>query len=236
MSNSLPPLLALQQLRETGPLGQDLIIAARRHVGAAGLEQAACLERLLRVCREQAAVSTALRSLAWALERMQDADDQETSARLALIASLHTQLELAAGMEDVLAGALKDITSTPVVFVSAAALQKIEQDAKGQLGALRSLFGEAQRYGRTPAQQREFERLGSGMEEALLRAEQAAAAGWAETLGVIVAEATAQLTALDQVPSPALVDTLDHIVEELRRQAARRMAPEPPGAPDHGGS
>lgn len=232
--NTLPPLLALQQLRETGPLGQDLIIAARRHVGAAGLEQSACLERLLRVCREQAAVSTALRSLAWALGRMHDGDEQEEAARHALIASLNTQLALAAEMEDVLAGALKDITSTPVVFVSAAALQEIEQSAKGQLNTLRSLFGEARRHGRTPEQQREFDRLGSGMEEAFRRAEEAEAAGRAETLGVIIAEATAQLTALDQVPSPALIGRLEDIVEELRRQVARRLAPDLSGVQDHG--
>lgn len=222
--NTLPSLLALQQLRETGPLGQNLIVAARRHVGAAGLEQAACLERLLRVCHEQAAVSTALRSLAWALGRMQDGQDEP--ARLVLIASVNAQLTLATEMEDVLADALKNITATPVVFVSAAALQKIEQDAKGQLNTLRSLFAEARRYGRTPEQQREFERLGAGMEESFHRAEAAEAAGRAETLGVIIAEATAQLTQLGQPPTPALIETLDRVVAELRRQAAQRVSPD----------
>ncbi|GAA5533989.1 hypothetical protein [Deinococcus aluminii] len=216
--DNIPPLLSLQQLRETGPLGQGLIVAARRHVGAAGLEQAASLERLLRVCREQASVSTALRALAWALGRMQDGEEEE--ARLALLSTMNTQLALASEMEEVLAGALMDITSTPVVFVSAAKLQQIEQDAKGQLNTLKSLFNEAKRYGRTPEQQQEFERLSLGMQEALDRAEQDEAAGRAETLGVIIAEATARLTKLAELPSAALVETLEQVVGELRAKAA----------------
>lgn len=219
--DNIPPLLSLQQLRETGPLGQGLIVAARRHVGAAGLEQAASLERLLRVCREQASVSTALRSLAWALGQMQDGEEEE--ARLALLSTMHTQLALASEIEEVLAGALKDVTSTPVVFVSAAKLQQIEQDARGQLNALRSLFNEAERYGRTPEQQ-EFKRLSLGMQEALDRAEQDEAAGRAETLGVIIAEATARLVQLPEMPTPALIEALEQVVGELRGRAAQRVS------------
>ncbi|WP_216322343.1 hypothetical protein [Deinococcus aestuarii] len=218
---TLPPLLTLAQLREPGTLGQDLVTAARRHVGAAGLEQTASLERLLRVCREQAAVGTALRSLAWALGRMGDGGDGEAGARATLLAALNTQLELAARIEAVLADALRDVTSTPAVFISAAALQEIEQDAKGQLQTLKSLFHEARRYGRTPEQQQEFERLGQGMQEALDRAEQDEAAGRAETLGVIIAEATAQLVKLPGMPTPALTETLERIAAELRAKAAR---------------
>lgn len=217
----LPPLLTLEQLRETGPLGQDLVVSARRHVGAAGLEQAACLERLLRVCREQAAVSTALRSLAWALGRMEDGEQEEAEARSALLTALNAQVDLASRMEAVLADALRDITSTPVVFLSAAALQEIEQDAKGQLNTLKSLFNEARRYGRTPEQQREFERLGLGMQEALDRAEYEEAAGRAETLGVIIAEATTQLVKLPGMPTPALAETLERVAAELRARAAK---------------
>ncbi|WP_216321913.1 hypothetical protein [Deinococcus aestuarii] len=220
---NLPPLLTLEQLRETGPLGQELMAAARRHVGAAGLEQAACLERLLRVCRDQAAVSTALRSLAWALGQMQDG---EQAARAELLTALNAQLGLASRSEAVLAEALRDVTSTPAVFLSAAALQEIEQDAKGQLNTLRSLFNQAKRYGRTPEQQQEFERLGLGMQEALDRAEQDEVVGRAETLGVIIAEATAQLVKLPLKATPAVVETLERVAAELRTRAAR---PNPPG-------
>lgn len=229
-SPPLPPLLTLEQLRETGPLGRDLMLAARRHVGAAGLEQAASLERLLRVCREQASVSTALRSLAWALARTQGGEGGaggETPA--ALLSTLNAQLELASQSETVLAQALRDITSTPAVFLSAAALQKIEQDAKGQLGTLRALFNEARRYGRTPEQRQEFERLGQGVQEALDHAARAEAAGRAETLGVIVAEAAAQLVRLPEMPTPALVETLERMVHELRAKVPRQGGTGDPG-------
>lgn len=193
-------------------------MAARRHVGAAGLEQAACLERLLRVCREQAAVSTALRSLAWALGRMQDGEEED--ARAELLVAVNAQLDLASRSEGVLADALRDITSTPAVFLSAAALQEIEKEAKGQLHTLRALFNQARRYGRTPEQQEEFERLGLSMQEALDRAEQDEAAGRAETLGVIIAEATAQLVRLPGMPTPALAETLEQVAAELRARVA----------------
>lgn len=222
----VPPLLTLQQLRERGPLSQQLLLAARRHVGEAGLEQAASLERLLVVCRHHAAVASALRSLSWALGHRSDAESDLDGARTALLAALQAQLDDAERVEAVLAAALRDITSTPVIFVSAAALNDIEQRARQQLRDAEDLVAQATQVGTTPSERETLHHVDQEMRAAVAAAAQEDTAGRAQMLAHLIAAAAARLTALPTLPDPVLADLLDDVAAGLRRQAARLAAPQ----------
>ncbi|WP_295813812.1 hypothetical protein [uncultured Deinococcus sp.] len=215
--NRIPPLLTLHQLRESGPLGQQLLLAARRHVGEAGLEQAASLERLLVACRHHAAVATALRSLDWALNQM--TDDDPTGSRAEVLAALHAQLDAAQQVEEVLADALNDITSTPVIFISAAALNAIEQQARQQLNDAEQLVAQASQFGTTPDTRETLHRVNQGMRTALARAAQEDTAGRAQVLGYLITEAARRLMDLPTLPDPVLADVLEDVAAGLRFQA-----------------
>lgn len=222
--NAIPPLLTLEELRESGPLGQQLIMAARHHVGEAGLEQAASLERLLVVCRHQAAVSTALRSLGWALS--QSADGAHEAARAALLSALDTQLEQAGRAETVLAGALRDITSTPVVFLSAALLTDIELGARAQLEGAEQLLAQAHQVSTDSQGRAALEGVDQGMREALARSAEQAADGQAQVLTHLISQAAARLLALPRLPSPALAERLEDVAASLRVAAAAQLPPQ----------
>ncbi|WP_295819122.1 hypothetical protein [uncultured Deinococcus sp.] len=215
--DGIPPLLTLQQLRETGPLGQQLLLAARHHVGEAGLEQAASLERLLVACRHHSAVTAALRSLGWALGQM---SDDPGGTRAALLAALQTQLGDAERVEEVLAGALRDITSTPVIFISAAALNDIEQRAQQQLKDAERLVERATRFGTTPDERGALQQVNQGMQEALMQSAVEDTAGRAQTLAYLIQEAATRLMALPTLPDPVLADLLEDVALGLRAQAA----------------
>lgn len=221
--DNIPPFLTLQQLRETGPLGQQLILAARRHVGEAGLEQAASLERLLVACRQQVAVTTALRSLGWALGRMTDDDPGRTRAEL--LTALQEQLDNAERAEEVLANSLRDVTSTPVIFVSAAALNEIEQRALQQLIAAQQLVAQASHGGGTPDERETLRQVDQRMRTALAHAAEEEALGRAQTLVYLIQDAATRLIALPTLPDPALADLLEDVAAGLRVQATRQVSP-----------
>lgn len=219
-----PPLLTLEQLREPGPLGEQLIIAARHHVGEAGLEQAASLERLLVICRRQAAVSTALRSLTWALGRQ--AGGEQDEARAALLTALEQQREQARQVETVLARALRDITSTPVVFLSAASLSGIETRARSQLDGAEHLLAQATQTTVSPAERGALDQVDRGMREALERSAREEAQGQAQVLAHLIRQAAAKLSTLPRLPDPVLAELLEDVAAGLRAQAAAQLSPE----------
>ncbi|MFC3834177.1 hypothetical protein [Deinococcus rufus] len=216
--DTIPPLLTLQQLRETGPLRQQLILAARHHVGEAGLEQASSLERLLVVCRHQGAVSTALRSLGWALGQMTDGAQEE--ARAALLEALRFQLQEAEAVEKVLSAALRDITSTPVIFLSAASLTEIEQRARAQMEEAEKLVAQASQHGTTAEEKEALTLVDQGMREALARSAEEEIEGQAAVLSYMIREAATKLAALPTLPNPVLAEMLEDVAVSLRTQAA----------------
>ena len=129
--------LTLRLLQEQGGIDQGLLMAARRHVGAAGIEQTSVLERLIAAGQAHASLTEALQQVATLLR--QSANTQASSS---LLEESQLQLLLLDMLAAEVTEALGQITATPVVQVSAQVLEGIAESMQQRLQALHRLIEE----------------------------------------------------------------------------------------------
>jgi len=129
--------LTLRLLQGQGDINQGLLMAARRHVGAAGIEQTAALERLIAAGQAHSSLTQALQRVVTLLQKGED-----TQALSNLLEESQLQLLLLDMLAAAVTEALEQITATPVVQVSAQVLDGIAQDMQQRLNALQRLVEE----------------------------------------------------------------------------------------------
>jgi hypothetical protein len=116
-------------------LDPHLLMAARLHVGAAGIEQTSALERLIAAGQEHTGLVNAVQQVVALLRQADDSAMQhhlmDESQQLLLV------LE---ELSKVVTGALQQITATPVQSISAQSLENIAVQMQRHLAALETLI------------------------------------------------------------------------------------------------
>lgn len=221
--------LTMRQIREHGVLSRDVVLAARRHVGVAGLEQTAALERIVAVGRSQPSISRALKRIAQTLEDAHTgtsgADTQE------LLDASREQLLAVQQFEVIVSDALRTVASMPVEEISVQVLGEIDLSAKEQLATLERLVQEVQDRSSSQLQIDLLERVGERVHLALESIEVQEASGQVTALSLTSQGAVSQIAALVQAPTGQQIAALDDLADAARAQAdlLRAQKVEEPG-------
>lgn len=225
MEDSSAPPLTLREIREHGIVNHEIVMAARQHVGAAGIEQITALERVVAVGRGQPSIIRALRHISQTLQGESTgtsaADTEE------LLATTHEQLRSVQLLGEIVTEALEAVRATPIEFISAAALTKINLGAREQLTSLEELVHEVQHRTTSEPQAHLLEQVDQQVHEALDAIGEQEAHGQVESLELTGQMAVEQIAALDQAPIEHQIAALESVaetaqkkVEALRLQAA----------------
>ena len=126
--------LSLTLFQGPGVINNALLIAARRHVGAAGIEQTAALERLIAAGQEHTGLAMALQKVTALLQ-----NSGNTEALNTLLDESQQQLLILDELASTVTQALEQITATPVVRVSVQVLEDIAHRMHQRLYALNRL-------------------------------------------------------------------------------------------------
>jgi hypothetical protein len=207
----------LQQIREHGILNRDVVFAARRQVGTAGLEQTAALERLIAIGQSQPAISRALERIALTLQ------DTHTGTSAAdtreLLEASREQLAVVQQFELIVSEALQTVALMPVEQISVQVLREINLSAKEQLATLEQLVQDVQERSGSQAQIELLEQVGAGVQEALDAIEVQEASGQVESLSLSSQDAVSQIVALVQAPVEQQIAALETLAETAQTQA-----------------
>ncbi|WP_161883498.1 hypothetical protein [Deinococcus alpinitundrae] len=212
------PALTLAEIRALSLINTRHISAAREHVGAAGLEQTAALERMITVSREQVSMTQALELLGRTLR-----DDQpgETATQHLAMAELRLaseeQLAIAHQLENVIALALQNVTLTPLEQISVAALTKIGDQVKAQIKDLEALIKEAQ-ANPSPAHQVALDRVEGQVQMARERSVQDEISGQLQLLGGIGEDAIEQIAQVEGASAQHQIEALERMAEKVHEQ------------------
>ena len=209
--------LTLQQIREHGVLSRDVVLVARQHVGTAGLEQTAALERIVAVGQSQPSISRALKRIAGTLQEVQTgtsaADTQE------LLDASREQLHAVQQFEVIVSDALRTVASMPVEMISAQALKEIDLSAKEQLATLEQLVQDVQDRSRSQPQIDLLERVKEGVQQGIEAIEVQEASGQVESLSLTSQEAMSQIATLAHAQKEQQIAALDDLADSARAQA-----------------
>ncbi len=222
--------LTMRQIREHGVLSRDVVLAARQHVGVAGLEQTAALERIVAVGRSQPSISRALKRIAQTLEDAHTgtsgADTQE------LLDASREQLLAVQQFEVIVSDALRTVASMPIEEISVQVLGEIDLSAKEQLATLERLVQEVQDRSSSQPQIDLLERVGEGVHQALESIEVQEASGQVTALSLTSQGAVSQIAALVHAPTEQQIAALDDLANAARAQAdlLREQELDEPGA------
>lgn len=226
MTHSIPDAAAgsgaahdLQQ-RRTAQQERLNILAARRHVGAAGLAQTEALEELIALGREQIEISAALREVATltvgevrdqSLSGLQSASPKHADMLRAVVQSSREQLEQANVLGDLVQDALTQVQRIPPEQVSAAALRQIQAQVRRQVEALEQLLRVAEAHVQTVEQVADLEQVRTGLHDKLEQIERA--------------EAQDKLRAFEQLSEGAVASILsvEHADDRDRARALRQL-------------
>ena len=126
--------LSLNLLQGPNVIGHALLMAARRHVGEADIEQTAALERLIAAGQEHTGLTMALRKVTTLLQ-----NSGTTQALNTLLDESQQQLLILDELAGTVTQALEQITATPVVRVSVQVLEDIANRMHQRLQALNRL-------------------------------------------------------------------------------------------------
>ena len=209
--------LTLRQIREQGILDHEVVLAARQHVGAAGIEQTAALERVIAVGQGQPSIVRALSHISQTLQAESTgtsvADTEE------LLATTREQLRSVQLLGEIVTEALEAVRATPIDHISAAVLSEINLEAKEQLMALEELVHEVQQRTTSGPQARLLEQVGQQVHAALDAIEIQEAHGQVESLELAGQKAVAQIAALDQAPVEHQIAALEGVAEAAQKKA-----------------
>ena len=220
-----PPTLA--EIRQASLVIHTQVSQAREHVGAAGLEQTAALERMIAVSRGQAAVTRALEAFGHTLRA--DAPE-DTEAQEAVIAELRVvseeQLDAAHRLDEMIALALKAVTLTPIEQISAATLLEIGEQVQMQISALNAVIAGAQ-VGVHPRARAALEQVSEQVQAAQEQVEQAEIQGQVQALGALGKDTVTQIAHVEGASTQVQIDTLERVVEKAQQQVDELKRQEP---------
>lgn len=209
--------LTLREIQQQGVVQREVVLAARRHVGAAGIEQTAALERIIAVGRSQPSILRALERIAQTLR--EEGAGTSAAETQALLEASREQLQFVRHVEQVVTEALSRVTATPVEQISAARLAEVDLGARAQLSALERLVEEVEQQSRSQAQLEVLEQVETEVHQALGAIEEQEARGQVESLSLVGQEAVAQLGALDQAPVGEQIAALEDVARAAQEQA-----------------
>ena len=217
-------LLNLHQIREHGAIHRDAVRAARQHVGVAGLEQTAVLERIIAIGRSQPSISCSLERIAQTLKETQDADNQE------LLAASQEQLQVVRQFQEIVSEALQTVNSLPIEEVSVQALSEIDASVKEQLMSLEQLVHDVQAQSSSQEQTHPLTQVSEDVQYVLETIETQEASGQVESLSLTSQEAVAQIAALVHAPTEQQIAALDDLADAARAQADLLRNQDPDGS------
>jgi hypothetical protein len=196
------------------PLDAQLLTAARLHVGAAGIEQTAALERLIAAGQQHTGLVQAVQRVQALLEQAADSEGQ----RHLLQDSQHLLLVLEE-LSAVVTSALQQITATPVQSISARNLDDIAIRMQRHLSALETLIATAEESPvipeeSTPALKAILATLRARI--AQIATEQRR--GHLATLSQLTVQAASELASYEGAPEADRFMELKTVVTELQRQ------------------
>ncbi|WP_407543160.1 hypothetical protein Q0M94_24375 (plasmid) [Deinococcus radiomollis] len=216
-------LLNLHQIREHGAIHRDAVRAARQHVGVAGLEQTAVLERIIAIGRSQPSISRSLERIAQTLKETQDADNQE------LLDASQEQLQVVRQFHEVVSEALQTVTSIPMEEISVQTLTEIDASVKEQLITLEGLVHDVQAQSTAQGQTHPLTQVSEDVQEVLEAIEMEEASGQVESLSLTSQEAVVQIAALVHAPTEQQIAALDDLADAARAQADLLRNQDPDG-------
>lgn len=216
--NPRPELpLTLRQIREHGVLNRDVVLTARQHVGVAGLEQTAALERLILVGRNQPSISRALQRISRTLQEVETGTSAADTREL-----LHASQEQLNGVEQfrkIVSEALLAVASLPIEEISLQALREIDLSAREQLTSLEQLVQEVQERSSSQPQINLLERVKEGVQQGIEAIEVQEASGQVESLSMTGQEMVSQIAALEHAPTEQQISALEELADAARAQA-----------------
>lgn len=218
MMEPLRPALTLAEIRALNLITSRHIAAAREHVGAAGLEQATALERMINISREQTLMTQTLERLS---RTLQNDPPEETQAQHLAAAELRLasvgQLTAAHQLEHVIALALQNVTQTPLAQISASVLTQIGDQVKAQIQDLEALVKEAQ-ISPSPAREAALDQIEVQAEAARKRSAQHEISRQLHFLGGVSEDAVAQIVQVAGASSAQQIKALERVAEKAQQQ------------------
>lgn len=189
--------LSLDLFRGPDVIDHALLMAARRHVGAAGIEQTAALERLIAAGQEHTGLTVALQKVNTLLQ-----NSGNTQALNTLLDESQQQLLILHELAGIVTQALQQITATPVVRVSVQVLEDIANRMHQRLYALNRLVERIELSPAVPDSATPgLEAVLAALEAELLRIRHAEHEGRLQTLIELACQAIQDISA--QEPSEA---------------------------------
>ena len=207
----------LCKIQEHGVLDQNVVFAARQHVGVAGLEQTAALERIVAVGRSQPSISRALEQVAQTLQDVRMGASEAASQEL--LEASQEQLQAVQQFEVIVSDALRTVASMPIETISVQALQEIDLSAKEQLASLEQLVHEVQERSTSQPQIDLLEQVREGVHQGITAIEVQEASGQVESLSLTSHEAVSQIAALVHAPVEQQIAALDDLADAARTKA-----------------
>ena len=208
-------LSQLTLIQHRALLDARLLIAAREHVGAAGIEQMAALERLIAAGQEHTSVARAASQVLHLLQT-------QTPDALAVQTLLRQSEEQVVWLNElaaVVTTSLQQITATPVQRISAAVLEDIATRMQRQIAALNTLIAAAQASPAVPdAATPTLEAIRATLQADLAAAAQAERQGHLATLLQLALQTCADIGGLTGSAVPERVAALQSIAAAVQQQ------------------
>ena len=213
----------LTSVQHAALLDSRLLIAARQHVGSAGIEQISALERLIAAGQEHTGLAQAAKQVMALLQ--QQPQDSETVQSLVL--QSERQVLWMNELASVVSTSLLQITATPVQRISAEVLQDITDRMQRQLSALEHLIAAArERLVGPDAAAPTLDAIQATMQAELARIAQDERRGHLETLLHLAERACADLVDMRDVTALDRMAALQHLIATAH-QHRERLAKQP---------
>lgn len=195
---------------------------AREHVGAAGWQQTAALESILRTGREGLAATDALRQVVrLTTEQIRTLSLSEMREQGEHVRALHEivrngeeQMTAAQALEEVLCQALDDVARTPLDDVSVSRLKQIHRRVQEQVAALNTIVESAQVQAQTLEQASRLDEISAEYQQRVNDIRQFSAAEEVEALGDTGQRIVERIAEIDEA-HPDQLSALQKIGETL---------------------
>ena len=195
---------------------------AREHVGAAGWQQTAALESILRAGREGLAATDALRQVVrLTTEQIRTLSLSEMKEQEEHVRALHEvvrngeeQMTAAQALEEVLCQALDDVARTPLDDVSVSRLKQIHRRVQEQVAALNTIVESAQVQAQTLEQASRLDEISAEYQQRVNDIRQFSAAEEVEALGDTGQRIVERIAEIDEA-HPDQLSALQKIGETL---------------------